>query len=262
MPVGPKNLPFFEHVEELRKRVIVIAVVLLLGSAGLYYWGWDIFDLVMAPVARVLKPGTDWVILNPWGAFGQRFTVAFYASVVVGSPIIIWQVMSFFLPALKPRERRYVIPTFIAMALLFVAGVAFCYLIILPNAFAWIFSQAGASISIVPDAKLYFQGVMLLIIGFGVGFELPVVVFYLVLFNIVPYEKLRKNWRMAYVLLMLVASLATPDWSLWTMGGLFGSLILLYEASLLLARVALSGRIKRQRELELAEDLDLAEETE
>ena len=72
-----------------------------------------------------------------------------------------------------------------------------------------------------PDAGKYFHGVIMMLIGFGVGFELPVIVFYLVIFNIVPYAKLRESWRVVYVVLMLVASAATPDWSPYTMGGLY-----------------------------------------
>ena len=69
----------------------------------------------------------------------------------------------------------------------------------------------------------------MMLLGFGIGFELPVIVFYLVIFNIVPYAKLRSSWRVVYVVLMLVASAATPDWSPWTMGGLYVALVLLYE---------------------------------
>ena len=103
-------MPFFDHIAELRRRIIVIAVTILVGSMALYTWGWDIFNLVMAPITPLLN-GEKWQIFTPFGQFGLRFTVAFYASLVVGGPIIIWQVMAFFLPALKPKERRYVVPT-------------------------------------------------------------------------------------------------------------------------------------------------------
>lgn len=255
MPITPKRMPFFDHIAELRQRLAIIAAVLVVGSSALYAWGWNIYDFVMAPITPLLH-GQHWVVLSPWGPFGQRFTVAFYASIVLGSPIIIWQVMAFFLPALKPKERKYVIPTFIAMILLFALGVFFCYDVILGTAFGWIIGQAGSHIAVMPDAKLYFQGVIMLLLGFGLGFELPVVVFYLVIFNIVPYAKLRAGWRYVYVSLMLVASVATPDWSPWTMGALFVSLILLYELSMLLARVTLRKRISAQRAAELAIDED------
>ena len=104
----------------------------------------------------------------------------------------------------------------------------------------------------MPDAQKFFQGVIMLLIGFGIGFELPIIVFYLVIFNIVPYAKLRAQWRVVYVVLMLVASAATPDWSPVTMGGLYLALVLLYEGSMLFARVVLRKRIAAQKREELA----------
>ena len=252
MPITPSRMPFFDHIAELRRRIVVVAVTIIVGSMGLYYWGWDIFNFVVAPITPLLH-GEKWQIFTPFGTFGLRFTVAFYASLVVGGPIIIWQIMAFFLPALRDKEKRYIIPTFIALVVLFVTGVAFCYLVILSTAFQWIFSQGGASIGQTPDAAKYFQGVIMMLLGFGIGFELPVVVFYLVIFNIVPYAKLRSSWRVVYVVLMLVASAATPDWSPWTMGGLYVALVLLYEVSMLLARVTLRKRIAAQKREELAE---------
>jgi sec-independent protein translocase protein TatC len=130
--------------------------------------------------------------------------------------------------------------------------------VILNTAFAWILAQGGTAVGVTPDAVKYFQGVILMLIGFGVGFELPVVVFYLVIFNIVPYAKLRSGWRVVYVALMVVASAATPDWSPWTMGGLYVALVVLYELSMLLARVTLRKRIAAQKRAEMEEDDDLA----
>ena len=245
----PNRMPFFDHIAELRRRIVVIAVTLLVAGDGALHWGWQIYYFVMAPVLPLLdlKPQ----VFTPFGTFGLRFQVAFYAAIVVGSPIIIWQFMAFFLPALKAKERRYVVPTFATAAVLFLAGVAFCYTIILGPAFSWIIAQGGDAVGVTPDAQKFFQGVVMLLIGFGVGFELPVVVFYLVIFNIVPYEKLRQQWRVVYVVLMLVASAATPDWSPLTMGGLYAALVLLYEGSMLFARVVLRKRIAAQKREEI-----------
>jgi sec-independent protein translocase protein TatC len=262
MPITPKRMPFFDHIAELRRRIVIIAVTILTLSMVLYTWGWQIYDFVMAPVLPQLTSLPT--IFTPFGTFGLRFQVAFYASIVVGAPIIIWQVMAFFLPALKPRERRYVVPTISAAVALFILGVAFCYEIILSLGFKWILAQGGTSVAVIPDAQKFFQGVALLMIGFGIGFELPIVVFYLVIFNIVPYAKLRSQWRVVYVVLMLVASAATPDWSPWTMGGLFVALGVLYELSMLLARVTLRKRIAAQkaRDRELYGDDDEADAVE
>lgn len=257
MPISPKRMPFFEHIAEMRRRLIVIAVTVIVASLVLYTWAWRIYDFVLAPLKPALH-GALPTVFGPWATFGLRFQVSFYAAIVVASPVIIWQVGAFFLPALRPKERKYLIPTFFAGIVLFITGIAFCYYVILDVGFKWILEQAGSTIAVIPDATLFFNGVGLLLLGFGMGFELPVVVFYLVIFNIVPYAKLRAQWRVVYVLIMVVSSVATPDWSPWTMGGLFVSLIILYEGSMLFARVVLRKRIAAQK----AEELALFGETE
>jgi sec-independent protein translocase protein TatC len=243
-------MPFLDHLSELRRRLMIIASVILVGSSVLYFYAPQLYDFIMLPIINLpaLK-GQPLNILGPFGTFGLRFTVALYGAIIIGSPIILWQVMGFFLPALKPKERRYVIPTFFALILFFATGVVFCYVVIMETAFGWMVSQAWESVQVLPDARLYFSGATLLMLGFGIAFELPVVIFYLVIFNIVPYAKLRENWRVAYVALMVTASIATPDWSPVTMGALFGALVVLYEGSMALARVMLAKRIKAQKAL-------------
>jgi sec-independent protein translocase protein TatC len=250
MPITPKRLPFFDHIAELRRRIVVIAVTIIVLSMVLYTWAWQIYLFVLGPVLPLLK--SQPTIFGPFGTFGLRFQVAFYASLVIGAPVIIWQIMAFFLPALKPKERKYVVPTFAAAVLLFGLGLTFCYTIIMNVGFKWILDQGGTAVQVIPDAQKFFEGVILLLLGFGAGFELPIVVFYLVIFNIVPYAKLREQWRVVYVVLMFVASAATPDWSPTTMGGLFVALGGLYELSMLLARVVLRKRIAAQKKAELA----------
>ncbi len=256
MPIGPKRLPFLEHIAELRQRLIIVVSVVGVASLVLYTWAWDVYEFVLAPVMPYLMDaGVDqFVVGGPFEGFTLRFKVAMYAALVLASPIIIWQVMAFFLPALKPRERRYVIPTFLTMLALFSAGVVFCYIVVAPVGFEWMISQtANSVVGQLGLAEKWFQGVMLLLLAFGIGFQLPVVVFYLMIFNVVPYQKLRKNWRIAYVVIMVVAAIATPDWSPVTMGALFVALVALYEGSMLLARVVLSKRIAEQQRLEAAE---------
>lgn len=243
-------MPLLGHIAELRRRLIVIASVILVGSSVLYFFAPQIYDFIMKPIIDLpALEGKPMNILGPFGTFGLRFTVGLYGAIIIGSPIIIWQVLGFFLPALKPKERRYIIPTFIAMFVFFFGGVVFCYSIILETAFGWMVSQAWGTVQVLPDARLYFSGATLLMLGFGLAFELPVVMFYLMIFDIVPYKTLRKNWRVSYIVLMLVASIATPDWSPVTMGALFGALVLLYEGSMAFARVVLSRRIAQQKAL-------------
>ncbi len=257
MPIGPKRLPFFEHLAELRQRLIVIFLTVSVVSLAMYTWAWDVYRFVLEPVWPYLQPtlpNGQLGVLGPFEGFTLRFRVSLYAALAIASPIIIWQVMAFFLPALRPRERRYVIPTFLMMLILFVGGIVFAYLVVAPVGFDWMLDQtAGSIVGQIGAADKWFGGVVLLLFAFGIGFQLPVVVFYLMIFNIVPYAKLRKNWRVSYVVIMVVAAVATPDWSPVTMGALFGALVLLYEGSMFLARMVLSKRIAEQKRLEAAE---------
>jgi Tat protein translocase TatC len=163
----------------------------------------------MSPITHIFGD-QPLVLLNPFETFTLRFKVALYATLVVGSPIIIWQVMAFFLPALKPKERKWIVPTFAAMVILFAAGVTFAHQIILGTAFEWIVGQAWEGVTQMPEASTYFQGSDMLLLGFGLAFQLPVVVFYLMIFNIVPYDKLRANWRIVYTAHVLVSPVRRP----------------------------------------------------
>ncbi len=245
---------FIEHLDELRRRIVIIAVTVGMASMVLYIWSWDFLEILMKPILPYL--GDEKLrVLGPFEPFTFRFKVSLYAALVITSPIIIWQVLAFFLPALKPKEQRYFIPTFAVAVVLFLAGNYFAYAVILGPAFEWMLGQTGTGelITILPEAPKFLSGVTLLMLGFGLAFQLPVVIFYLIAFGLVPYKSMRKNWRIAYVILLVVASIATPDWSPVTMGFLFAALVVLYEGSLLLARLLLRKRIAEQKAREDAE---------
>lgn len=256
-------MPFMEHIAELRRRLMIVLSVVFVGALVIYTWAWPIFDYLLAPAMKPLAAaGVDrLVLMGPLAGFTLRFKVALYAAIAASSPVIIWQVMAFFLPALRPREKRYVVPTFFVMVALFLTGAAFCYYVVEPKAIEWFVDQGAAqSLAQLPSAELWFQTVMVLLLAFGLSFELPVVVFYLLIFNIVPYDKLAKNWRTVFVVLVTVAAIATPDWSPVTMGALAGALIILYMGSMLLARVVLSRRIRAAKLREELEDQGIDED--
>lgn len=240
----------------MRQRLVVVLSTLFVGSTILYFkpfyepiWKW-----FTAPIIDMIPDGR-FVVLGPFEAFTFRFKVALFASIFIFSPIIIWQFMAFFLPALKPKERKFVVPTFFAAIALFLSGCAFVYTVIMRPAFQFMLSQGGDLVGNLADANKYLSGIGLMMLGFGLAFEIPILVFYSIGFGLIPYKKLRANWRYVYSGLAIVAAVATPDWSPVTMGALGGSLVLLYEGSLMLARFAFAKRIREQEELarELAE---------
>jgi sec-independent protein translocase protein TatC len=169
------------------------------------------------------------------------------------SPLITWEMMAFFLPALKPRERKWLVPTFIAMVVLFAIGVAFAYIMILPVSFSWLIQQAGNIMQTTLRADSTITVVEFFLIGFGIAFQTPIIVFYLVYFGVIKYKRLRENWRVIYVVMFIVASMITPDFSPISMTALAVAMILLYEITMFLLRIVLNRKIKAQN-LELAEE--------
>lgn len=247
-------MPLFDHLGELRRRLTIIVISLLVAACILYVVTPGLIDFLINPVRPYFPPGADLTYFKPLDGFTVRFKVAIFAAVVVTSPIILWQIMAFFIPALKPTERKWVIPTCGVGVLLFILGTIFCYLVILDPAFQWMFEQVTGTV--IPDASEYIRLIMLFEIGFGIAFELPLIVFYLIVFNIVPYKKLRNSWRTVYIVLMLISAMVTPDASPVTMILMFAAMAALYEASLLVSRIVLNKKIAKQKLEEDAEDAD------
>jgi sec-independent protein translocase protein TatC len=258
-------MPLFDHVGELRRRLTIIVVALLVSSIVLYFFAPSLMFFLVQPIAELLNKtgepitGVDqlkdiFVSLEPLEGFSLKFKVALVFSLVVCCPIWIWQILGFFLPALKPNERKWVIPTFFAAIALFVAGAAFCYFLILNAAMTWLNEQTLEIANVLPGIGYYTNTILLFEVGFGIAFELPLVVFYLTVFNIVPYKKLRQSWRMVYIVLMVICAMVTPDANPITMILMFAAMAVLYEGSLFLSRIVLARRLARQKREDADED--------
>ncbi|MCL4079309.1 twin-arginine translocase subunit TatC [Coriobacteriia bacterium Es71-Z0120] len=247
MPISPKRMPFMSHLAELRNRLTVVVVVLGVTALAGYFFATPIYKFLVAPLQPVLQ-GKPAVTLKLLEAMGIRFKLGVWGALVVSSPVIIYEALAFFLPALKPKERVWFIWTFIAAVALFLAGAAFCYFVVLDPSAQWLAKQNGDIFSYLPTGADLVTLAMYFILGFGVAFEVPVLVFYLVYFGVIPYDKLRKNWRVVWVVLATVAAMITPDWSPVTMGLLAIAMIGLFEGTMLLLRALLARKIRSQRE--------------
>ena len=253
MPIGPARMPLLDHLGELRMRLVRIVVVLIVAICVFYFAAPTIVTFLIEPIRDSLAINGDGeVILNvldPLEAFSVRFSVSFWAAIVATSPIILWQILAFFLPALKPKERKWFIPTFAAATALFILGTVFCYFIILSPAFGWLTDQAMGVMQIDARASSYIDIIIKFEIGFGFAFELPLIVFYLTVFGVIPYAKLRAQWRIVYTVLIILSAMITPDASPVTMLLMFAALVLLYEGSLFVARLVMGkDKIKAQTE--------------
>ncbi len=250
MPIGPARMPLMDHLGELRRRIVIIVVCLLITVCFMYLLAPRFIDFLILPVNEYVN---EVYVTGAFEGFSLKFRVGLFMSVIVCSPLIFWQILAFFLPALKPNERRYVLPTFFIAVALYILGMTFCYCFCLNPAFQFLTGESNSIGQILPQATDYLKWIILFELAFGVAFELPLVVFYLILFDIVPYKKMRANWRYIYIALLVLAAVVTPDASPVTMGIMFAALVALYELSLFVARIALARKIKRRQAEEEAE---------
>ena len=262
MPIGPARMPIMDHLGELRRRVTIIVVSVVVCALVVYFATPTLIELMIDQIRDAMN-GAELVVTTVLGGFTIRFKVALFFSVIICCPIIIWEIMAFFLPALKPKERRWVLPTVAAMVALFFLGMVFCFFIIQPAAFGWLLEQSLEIGNLLPEASDYLDIYMLLEIGFGLAFQLPLVIFYLSILHLVPYKTFRSQWRIVYVAFMVLSAVVTPDASPVTMILMFAVLIFLYEAALAVARfiiVARDGKeaLKWSREDYSNRDLDNA----
>ncbi|MDM8270294.1 twin-arginine translocase subunit TatC [Thermophilibacter provencensis] len=245
MPIGPARMPIMDHLGELRRRVTIIVVSVIVCALVVYMATPTLIEMMIDQIREAMRGG-DLYIFTVLGGFTIRFKVALFFSVIVCCPIIIWEVMAFFLPALKPNERKWVVPTVAAMVALFFLGMVFCFFVIQPAAFGWLLDQTFEFAQSMANAEDYLNIFMLLEIGFGLAFQLPLLIFYLSIFHLVPYRTFRSQWRIVYVAFMVLSAVVTPDASPVTMVLMFAVLIFLYEAALAVARFIIVARDGRE----------------
>ncbi len=157
----------------------------------------------MAPVMPYLN-GEPLNILGSVRVVHVQLQGGTLRALVVCSPIIIYQILAFFTPALRPKEQKYFLPTFF-MAVSAVPGWQRVRVLRGARPGVRVDARSGEQRhrAVLPEASRYLTGVVMLLLGFGLAFEIPIVIFYLVAFDIVSYKKMRSNWRIAYVVLML-----------------------------------------------------------
>ena len=239
-------MPLTDHLGELRRRLTIVIVSVMVTAVVIYFATPTLIDMMMDPIRSALPEGTRLTVLTALGGFTIRFKVAVFFGLIISAPIIIWETMGFFLPALHENERKWVVPTVAALVVLFFLGMVFCYFVIQKAAFGWLIDQTLDFADVVANAEDFLNIMMLLEVGFGVAFELPLIIFYLSILHIVPYKTFREQWRLIYVGLLTMTGIFTPDASPVTMLLMFAALIALYEIALAVAREVVIARDGRE----------------
>lgn len=228
-----------DHLRELRRRVLICALALVLGSVA----GWFLFDAVYAhltePLLDIARQRGDekTIALNYAGltaAFSQRVSIAIFVGCLLSSPIWLWQLWAFIVPGLTKKERNVSLAFIGATVPLFFAGCWFAYQL-LPKTVGILISFTPQGAVNYPEAALYFSFVTRFIVVFGLSFVTPVFLVALNVIHVLPASVMRRTWRPAILIIFVFAAVATPTPDPFTMFLLAIPLSLLYGAALAVA---------------------------
>ena len=237
-------MPFLDHLEELRWRILWSLLAIFAGALGgfVVVTKFGVMQILIDPIVEYLPDG-KLLQLSPTDGFFVTLKVGLVVGLIAVFPILVYQVWSFLSPALEKHEKRVIIPSLYFGLLLFCAGVAMAYFIALPVTIPFLLGFQTEFLSANLEVNRYMGFVTKLLIGFGVVFELPVVVMILSALGLVTPKFLREKRRHAIVLITILASFLSPGDVITVTLLMMIPLIFLYEVSILL-----SAAIYRRRE--------------
>jgi sec-independent protein translocase protein TatC len=226
------RLTLVEHLDELRTRII-ISLITLGVAFGLCFWQNSLLlDIADDPLPDGFEPIT-FGVSEP---FMTTITISAYAAIVIALPVVLYQLYAFVLPALTAREKRVITPFLIMVPALFVAGVVFAYFVVVPAAVEFLLNFNQDEFNIQVRARDYYSFFAMTLAAVGVLFQVPIGVLAVTRLGIVTPEQLAKNRRYAVLVIAIVAMLL-PGTDPVTMLISMVPLILLFEGSVLLARL-------------------------
>jgi sec-independent protein translocase protein TatC len=240
------GMSLLEHLEELRRRIIYAALSIFGGFCICYWYHEQIYDLMQRPIMFALRNhhlDTQLVFTNPTDPFNMYLKMGLIGGIFVASPLVLYQVWLFISPGLYKHEKGYVIPFMVATVGLFLAGGFFAYRMAFPAALDFLIgysSQFKPMITIGEYTDLFLT----LIIGMGIIFELPILVFFLALLGIVNAKWLWKNLRYSILVIFAIAAIVTPTTDILNMCIFAAPMIGLYVLSIGVAYLVHPSRRK------------------
>jgi sec-independent protein translocase protein TatC len=226
-----------EHLTELRRRLIISAVAVAVGAVFCFVFSENIISFFV----QYYKDATDGektqlIFLGPLDAFATRLKIATYGGIVLAFPVWLYQLWRFITPGLNPKERKYAVPFVLTSIVLFAIG-GLVALITLPQALEFLLNIGGADLTPELTADKYLGLVSLMIVAFGLAFEFPVVLVFLLLANIITTQQLRRWRRIAIVVIVAFAAIITPSQDPYSLFAMAVPMWIFYELSIIIGRI-------------------------
>ena len=228
------SMTVVEHLSELRNRLLYALVAIAAGSVLCFAFFGPLLDFMVGPYKDVT--GKDLIFTQPLEAFLTRIKVATYGGFVLASPVVFWQLWRFITPGLYPKEKRFAIPFVVASAVLFMGGAVVAVLTF-PKALTFLLGVGGDSLEPLLTAGSYLTLVFLMVLAFGVAFEFPILVVFLLLARVVNTAQLRRWRRYSFLVIVIFAAVITPSQDPISLFAMALPMYLLYEGSILVGRL-------------------------
>ncbi|MFA6955584.1 MAG: twin-arginine translocase subunit TatC [Thermoanaerobaculia bacterium] len=239
---GLPRMSFLEHLDELRRRLIICTVTLLVAFLVCWNFAPEIFAFLERPIMQFLPPGEKLAYTSLTSPFMLYMKVAFLSSIFVASPVVMLQLWLFIAPGLYPKERYYAVPFILFATLFFVGGGWFGFDVVFPMACKF-FVDIGKEFNQVITVDDYFSFASKMILAMGLVFETPILIFFLARLGIVTPQFLLRNFKYAVVAIFIIAAVITPTPDMVTQSALAVPMILLYALG-----IAISFLFGKKRE--------------
>lgn len=230
-------MPVLDHLTELRNRIIISLVAVTVAAIVVFFFSNAIIEFLVTYYKDATHGKRDaLIVLGPVDGFITRLKVATYGGIVLALPVWLYELWRFITPGLNPKEKKYAIPFVSASIVLFAMGAAVAFLTLEP-ALKFLIQVGGPSQSPQFTSDKYLTLVSLMIVAFGISFEFPVVLVFLLLAHVISTAQLRHFRRWAIVLIVTFAAVITPSQDPYSLFFMAVPMYIFYEASIVIGRI-------------------------
>jgi sec-independent protein translocase protein TatC len=238
------KMSFLEHLEELRKRIINAVLGIAVGIGLSFFFIQRIYDFLTAPAIATLPEGSRLIYTQPTEAFSLYIQISLISGAVLAAPWIMYQVWGFIAPGLYANEKRFVVPFVLFSTVGFVSGAAFNHYIAYPFIMTYFASFNTPNLVYLPQLSYVFGLYVKMLIGLGLIFQMPTVVFFLAKMRVLTARFLIRQYKLAVLLIFITAAVITPTGDPMTLTIFAAPMVLLYTVSIAIAFLVGPKQIK------------------
>jgi sec-independent protein translocase protein TatC len=238
------NMPLMEHIRALRKVLLFAAYGIAFGTIIGWIYSDQVFAFLADPAVKLER--VDFITTTPMEPALVKLKVSLVVGIAIALPIILWQLWSFILPALKQNERKYLYMIMPSSLVLFVLGAAFAFFLVIPMGMKFLLFMGGQAVATTPflTKSSYLSFILTFLLTFGLVFQLPVVLLLLIRLGILSPKSLAKKRKWAFFAIVVIAMVVSPTPDLMTQALMVLPMYLLYEISIWLGYLVARSREK------------------